>query len=232
MPRDNRFVLYLDIEHPQALLDRRERARHMRGIRRNAGILREASDCGCLIQSFIWFDENQLQDLPLLAMVIGGNRTDWVRYTPGMLRETCRALTETDVPVLGICGGHQLLAKAFGGRVAPMGRLGPGEDDPWEEYHPGYLKERGFTKVAVNVAHPLFDGLGPEIVVSESHYCEVKRLPATFEALASSQACGVQAMAHVDGRVLGVQFHPERYDARHPDGLRLLRNFFAIARGA
>jgi GMP synthase (glutamine-hydrolysing) len=226
----DRFVLYLDIEHPVALLDRRKRARHLRGIHRKAQILRDLSGCGCMAQSFIWIDGSNLNDLPLLAIVVSGNTTDWENYKPSQLRQPFEAIRNSGVPVLGLCGGHQLVGKAFGGRVAPMRRLREDELDPYPDYRSGYFKEKGFMEVKVDVGHPLFRGLGERIVVSESHYCEIKRVPGVLRVIASSPDCRVQAIAHRSKPVFGVQFHPENFDDDHPDGKRVLENFFELAR--
>ena len=225
------FVLYLDIEHPLSLLDRRKRARHMRGIHRKSQILRDLSGCGCIAQSFIWLDGGNLDDLPLRAMVISGNTTDWEHYKPSQLRQPFEAIRKSGVPVLGLCGGHQLVGKAFGGVVAPMRRLGEDEVDPYPDYRPGFFKERGFTEVKVDVGDPLFRGLGEKIVVSESHYCEIKRVPGVLKVIASSPECRVQAVSHAKKLVYGVQFHPETFDDEHPDGRRILENFFELASG-
>lgn len=226
------FVLYLDIEHPIALLDRRQRAKHLRGIHRKSQLLRDLSGCGCISQSFIWLDGSHLDDLPLLAMVISGNTTDWSRYTASQLRQPFQAIRASSIPILGICGGHQLVCKALGGTVAPMRRLGKGEHDPHPGYRPGYFKERGYTMVDVDVDHGLFRGMAPRIEVHESHYCEVKRVPRILEVIGSSPDCRVQAIAHRRRSVYGVQFHPETFDDLHMDGKTVLENFFAIARSA
>lgn len=230
MPDQQDFVLYLDIEHPLAFLDRRQRIKHLRSMHRNCGIFREVSGRGCMVQSFIWLEGSHLDDLPLLAMIISGNRTDWDRYTPSQLREALAGIRGSDIPILGICGGHQLVCKAFGGKVAPMGRLKPGERDPNPSFRPGYLKEKGYTRIRVDNGHPLFRCLEEEIVVHESHYCEVKEVPKGFRVLASTPRCAVQAVADPEERVFGVQFHPETHDSSHPSGRRVLENFFEIAR--
>jgi GMP synthase-like glutamine amidotransferase len=225
----DRFVLYLDIEHPLALLDRRKRNRHMRGVLRKSQILRDLSGSGCMSQSFIWLDGTHLEDLPLLAIVISGNTTDWEHYKPSQLKQPFEAIRNARVPVLGLCGGHQLVGKAFGGVVAPMRKLREDEADPYPQYRPGFFKEKGYTEVGVDVESPLFGGLGDKVVVSESHYCEIKRVPKTLEVIASNPDCRVQAVAHRDVPVYGVQFHPETFDEEHPDGKRILENFFDLA---
>jgi GMP synthase (glutamine-hydrolysing) len=110
-----------------------------------------------------------------------------------------------------------------------MRRLKEGETDPYPLYRPGFFKEKGFTEVEVDDQNPLFKGLGDSVVVSESHYCEIKRVPKSLEVIASNTDCRVQAVAHRDKPVYGVQFHPETFDEEHPDGRKMLENFFEIA---
>jgi len=78
-------------------------------------------------------------------------------------------------------------------------------------------------------AHPWLEGLGPAPEVFEAHYWEIKRAPAGFRVLASSELCGVQALAHEHLPLFGTQFHPEAYDDAHPAGRDLLQNFFRLA---
>ncbi len=227
-----RFVLYLDIEHPLSLLKHKERIEHLKRIRRNSQLFRDISGAGCMEQSFIWLDGSHLDELPLLAMIISGNRTDWENYRPSQLRESYRAIRESHIPILGICGGHQLICRALGGRVAPMRKLRDGEPDAHPDYKPGYFKERGFTDVDIRSEHGLFRGLGSRIKVHESHYCEVKKVPRGLDVLASSKFCRVQAVTHRGRSLYGVQFHPESFDDEHPDGRIVLENFFRLARSA
>ncbi len=110
------------------------------------------------------------------------------------------------VPVLGICVGHQFLARHFGGRVEHGGA------------------EFGSVELAVDRAdHPLFRGLPPRLKVWASHSDQVAAAPPGWEVLAHSEACRVEAMA-APGRVLwGVQFHPE---VEHTEnGRELFRRF-------
>jgi GMP synthase-like glutamine amidotransferase len=50
--------------------------------------------------------------------------------------------------------------------------------------------------------------------------------------LADSEACRIQAIRHASRPLYGVQFHPERYSQRHPDGRTIMANFFGLAGGA
>ncbi|MEM2057675.1 MAG: GMP synthase, partial [Thermoproteota archaeon] len=87
----------------------------------------------------------------------------------------------------------------------------------------------GFLPVRVVKRDPIFSGLGDIIYVDENHYCEVKMLPPGFDLLASTEECRIQVMKHRERPLYGVQFHPQIFDENHPDGRRILENFFKIA---
>jgi GMP synthase (glutamine-hydrolysing) len=116
------------------------------------------------------------------------------------------------VPVLGICVGHQFLARHFGGTVGKSGS-----------------PEFGRVKLEVDAPdHPLFQGLPMSFTVWESHNDQITRLPPDFRPLAHSATCAVQAMAHETRPVFGVQFHPE---VEHTEGGReIFRRFLELCR--
>jgi GMP synthase (glutamine-hydrolysing) len=84
--------------------------------------------------------------------------------------------------------------------------------------------------MAVNVCqpHPLFAGLPAQPIVYQAHYWEVKDVPTGFQVLAESELCPVQAMAHQERPIFSTQFHPEEYDTDHPNGRKILQNFFQL----
>ena len=137
-------------------------------------------------------------------------------------------LRETRTPVLGFCGGFHQIYLAFGGQCGDMRRLASGEVDLNPKYAPGFVKEWGFSQVRILKRDPIVEGLGPEIQVLQQHVSECKQVPEEFEVLASSELCRVQVIKHKTRLVYGTQFHPEAYDVEHPDGKRLLQNFFRL----
>jgi len=94
---------------------------------------------------------------------------------------------------------------------------------------PGQRAERGFLPVRLVVSHPLLAGLGDHGVFFQAHYWELKDLPSGFQNLASSDITPYQIIAHRERPLFGTQFHPEHADRDHPDGRRLIENFFEIA---
>jgi GMP synthase (glutamine-hydrolysing) len=131
---------------------------------------------------------------------------------------------EMKVPVIGICGGHQAIALAFGGKVGP---IRGGEDDCFP-----YRKsptERGRKDVYVIQSDSLFAGMGKSLNLVENHFDEVKRLPPGFVHLAGNGLSPYQIIKHPTRPVYGVQAHTEYSMASRPDGGNLLRNFLRIA---
>lgn len=114
------------------------------------------------------------------------------------------------VPILGICAGHQFLARHFGGAAAPGG------------------SEFGATRLLIKngTKDPLFEGVPEESTVWESHHDEVSVVPKDFDLLASSEKCKVQAMRHRGRAVYGLQFHPEVEHTEY--GATIFRNFVRL----
>jgi GMP synthase (glutamine-hydrolysing) len=134
-------------------------------------------------------------------------------------------IEEMNVPVIGICGGHQALALAFGGKVGP---IRGGEDDCFP--YGNNPTERGRHNVHVTTNDPLFKGMGDTLNLVQNHYDEVKRVPQGFVTLAANKLCAHQIIRHPTKPAYGVQAHTEYSLPSKPDGGLLLRNFLEIAR--
>jgi len=114
---------------------------------------------------------------------------------------------ELDIPILGICLGHQVMAQAYGGAVR-TGAAG------------------GYAAIEIEIIeeNDILKGLGPKTNVWASHADEVSMIPPDFIRLARSRICEVEAMKHRTKPLYGVQWHPE---VSHTErGNDLLRNFF------
>lgn len=158
-------------------------------------------------------------------IVLSGQSHPWDEYAPESLDGVVEVIKKASQPILGVCGGHQQIAGAFGAPVGLMGRLEPGKG------YEGAKRERGYYAIDTicDSAGPnLFKDLPNRITVWHSHFDEVKELPEGFRRTAFNDACAIQAMQHKERALFGVQFHPELFDQDHPEGKKILENFLEI----
>jgi GMP synthase (glutamine-hydrolysing) len=173
----------------------------------------------------------RIKELNPAFLALSPNGIPWCRYRgknglhlANFLRALKVIVEELNVPVIGICGGHQALALAFGGKVGP---IRGGEDDCLPYGNNPTERGRQYVKVLMN--DPIFLGMGQRLNMVQNHYDEVKRLPQGFLTLASNKMCPHQIIRHPNKPAYGVQAHSEYYFGTRPDGGMLLRNFIAIA---
>jgi len=114
-------------------------------------------------------------------------------------------------PILGICYGMQALTHSLGGVVAASAQ-----------------REYGPAEVETSEANPLLPAGRQQVWMS--HGDRIDRLPPGFRRLAQSAHSPIAAMADVENRRFGIQFHPE---VRHtPGGSAILRAFAVEVCGA
>jgi para-aminobenzoate synthetase component 2 len=116
------------------------------------------------------------------------------------------------LPILGVCLGHQCIGEAFGGRVVRAGRLMHGKTSP-----------------ILHDAHTIFAGLPSpfEAIRYHSLLVEPQSLPECLEVSAWTAEGEIMGLRHKRLAVEGVQFHPESILTQH--GKELLKNFLAGA---
>ena len=162
-------------------------------------------------------------------IVLSPQGTPWCRYSgelgvalQNFLWTLPVAAEEMNIPMLGICGGHQALALAFGGRVGPVRAV---DDDCMP-----YTRDRqgGVVPLTLTRSDPIFEGVSGTIRIVESHFDEVKVLPPGFILLASEKVSPNQIIRHPKKPVYGIQGHPESSYSRLDGGI-LLKNFLKIA---
>jgi GMP synthase-like glutamine amidotransferase len=194
------FVL---TEHPPAISPARDR--HYEQLRRRLEVL-----AGVPVRSRRYDAPADFEDAA--AVVLSGSFEPWSVHSRSALAGLAERLGRYTGPVLGICAGMQLQVMFAGGMVAP--RVQP---------------EVGFGPVEILRGDRLLDGFGPAPVVYKHHAEDVTAVPAGFTVLARSAGCPVEAIAAPRRRWWGTQFHPESFSHEHPDGKRLLANFFSLA---
>lgn len=117
---------------------------------------------------------------------------------------------ELDLPLLGICLGHQIIAQVFGGDIGSAG-----------------MESYAKNTITILDEDDIFKGLGKNTMdVWTSHKDEVKTLPADFDLLATSSLCDIEAMKHKDEPIYGIQFHPEVHHTQEGD--LIFKNFYRV----
>lgn len=156
------------------------------------------------------------------AVVLSGQGTPWWEYDAADVARISKVLREIRIPVLGICGGHQLLGIAYGGKVAPIRRLRPGTG------YDGCVRERGWLPVRFERQDALFRNVPAKPQFWFNHCEEMKVVPKGFVRIATDARNAPQAIRHRSKPVYGVQFHPEVAGA-DGFGKKLIVNFITLA---
>jgi GMP synthase (glutamine-hydrolysing) len=115
-------------------------------------------------------------------------------------------ILDLDLPILGLCYGHQLLAQLSKGKVEPA-----------------TCKEYGIAHINVDKPIGVLSGLSSKEQVWMSHGDTVYNLPSDFESLAHTNSCPVAAFRHKNKPIYGLQWHPEVIHTEK--GELMLKNF-------
>ncbi|CAN5681632.1 GMP synthase subunit A [soil metagenome] len=174
-----------------------------------------------LVESFLTVSLDRVRDLSPSHIILSGQSHPWDDYSADSLRSIFEVIHGAPHPILGVCGGHQQIALAFGAPVGLMERLEPGEA------YEGAKRERGYYEVETTRTG-VFKDLPDRITVWHSHCDEVKELPPAFERTASNETCRIQAMQHEKRPLFGVQFHPELFNEEFPAGQKVIENFLTV----
>lgn len=111
-----------------------------------------------------------------------------------------------DLPILGLCYGHQLIAQTLGGRVVNQGK---------GEFGKAQLIHKKNSSLWKSIEFPT--------QIWMSHGDSVSIIPPEFEVIGSTQECPVAAMQHQTKPIYTLQFHPEVRDSFA--GTQILKNF-------
>ncbi len=187
------------------------------------------------------------------AIVMSGTFADFDYYNPDHLESIGSFVRSTKIPILAICGSHQLVGHSFGAKLKTL------DDLELSEKRSGRVLEYQYRFVKItNPDDPIFVGIDDQasgiwqdytkeddiLRVWQNHGVQIDGLPDGFELLATSYLCKNQMMVkRNDGQLIYcVQFHleksfedwsknPTRWE--HPnesrDGRILFENFLKIA---
>ena len=131
----------------------------------------------------------------------------------GICLPLARAAAENDVPLLGVCLGHQTIGEAFGGKVVRCHKIVHGKMGAM--HHSG----KG-----------VFRGLPSPFLATRYHSLVVEResLPDCLEVTAWLEDGTIMGLRHKTKLIEGVQFHPESIASEH--GHQLMKNFLDEAK--
>jgi len=115
-------------------------------------------------------------------------------------------ILDLELPILGLCYGHQFIAHMVGGKVEPA-----------------ECREYGIAHVTIDKPEGVLKGLSRKEKVWMSHGDTVFSIPDEFEILAHTENCPVAAFRHKKKPIYGLQWHPEVVHTEK--GTQMLRNF-------
>lgn len=207
--------------------------------------LEEASGERCLIVPYQELDMKTVEELRPRAIAMSGFGQHFESRKVSSFYGMDEVLHHADLPILAICGSHQLLGFCFNKNLRktkvlkdePIRKMGKEEDRPRRPLGDpkydlsGHFVADGFFPIKRVKKDPLFAGLPETMTMRCSHYCEVKKLPKGFVLLATSKHCRIEAMRHSTRPLYGIQFHPEAYEAPFFHGRKLLENFARVTKG-
>jgi len=116
-----------------------------------------------------------------------------------------KKIFQLQIPILGICYGHQIIVNNFGGKVKRAN------------------KEYGSAVLSIDDNSDIFSGVGDSIRAWMSHGDEAKVVPDNFEIIGHTENARAAAISNKQKTVYGIQFHPEVVHTEN--GNEILKNF-------
>ncbi|WP_321420299.1 aminodeoxychorismate/anthranilate synthase component II [uncultured Methanomethylovorans sp.] len=116
-----------------------------------------------------------------------------------------------EVPMLGVCFGHQAINTAFGGTIGHA-KSGP---------------IHGKTSEVSHADSPLFDGVSQTFKGGRYHSLAIEKLADELKVTAKTNDDIIMAVEHIKYPIYGVQFHPE--SVLTENGMKIVENFLKIA---
>jgi len=116
-----------------------------------------------------------------------------------------KKIFQLNVPILGICYGHQIIVNNFGGKIKRAN------------------KEYGSSVLTIDSNSDILNGVGDSVRAWMSHGDEAEDVPEGFEIIGHTESSRSAAIANKQKTVFGIQFHPEVVHTEK--GTEILKNF-------
>jgi GMP synthase (glutamine-hydrolysing) len=116
-----------------------------------------------------------------------------------------KKIFQLNVPILGICYGHQIIVNNFGGKIKRAN------------------KEYGSSVLTIDSNSDILNGIGDSVRAWMSHGDEAENVPEGFEIIGHTESSRSAAIANKQKTIFGIQFHPEVVHTEK--GTEILKNF-------
>ena len=137
------------------------------------------------------------------GIIISGGPTLLTQVNLQKYMDLFKFVKTADIPILGICLGHQIMGLLYGSEINAGKHINKKE------------------QIEIVKQDDLFQGIENQALFREDH-SEFITLPKEFYLLAKSKSCNNEAMRHKHKELYGTQFHPE---VSNNNGKKLFRNF-------
>ena len=126
-----------------------------------------------------------------LIVLSGGSNVPTVLRHPEKYENEIELIKNTNIPIVGICLGSEIIIKAFGGELKEL-----------QKKHKGIIKLKIINQYLEKILET------SKIEVAEAHHVGIQELPQNFTSYAESDH-GIEIFKHNNKTIIGFQFHPE-----------------------
>ncbi len=183
-------------------------------------VIRKLCNCKVKTAFYKYVNERMIKNISPFAIIIGGQNTPWKNYKEKKLLGIKNVILHSKIPILGICGGHQLIASAYNGEIGWV-------NDKYtnKKTYKNCKRLRGYIKLDIFLKDKIFNGIKANSRFLTMHCEVVKKAPPDFTVLASYKGF-IYTIKHNKKLTYGTQFHPEGSKA----GWIILKNFIKMAK--
>lgn len=151
------------------------------------------------------FKFHKLGDYQLI--ILSGGHPNSIKYQHDLYEEEIKTILRSDIPILGICLGFELIVYSFGGKLKELPQ-----------------KEKGVVEINIIEKDLILKDID-KIKVFESHRWIAEELPKDLLSLAVSKD-GIEIVRHIKRPIYGFQFHPEIVADKND--LKIFSNLLAL----
>lgn len=146
------------------------------------------------------------------ALIIGGGTSMYKFFDDaGNKLKGSELIENTEVPVLGICMGSQIIERIYGGSLS-------------------FFEQRGWSEMTIVKEDPLLEGLDDNFDAWSNHGFGLAFLPEGFELLCKGEENSIQIIKHMEKPTYGILFHPEANTVKENPAKKIIENFISFVK--